>query len=101
MFTYTRDEIATDALCVLCNEVLPYSSKLPARRRMYRDTNHPEFKDKHISYVWHKTEALTNCLIRMVKSSKTDNEKSTESSYRQRYSIALAGEGLTVSETVR
>lgn len=36
----------------------------------------------------------------MVKSSKTDNENATESSYRVSYRNALAGEVRTVAETI-
>jgi hypothetical protein len=59
-FTYTGDESAPDVLCVLCNEVLPNSSVLPARRRGYRDTNHPDYKEKVITFIWRRVEALAN-----------------------------------------
>jgi hypothetical protein len=59
-FTYTGDESAPDVLCVLCNEVLPNSSMLPARRRGYRDTNHPDYKEKIITFIWRMVEALGN-----------------------------------------
>jgi len=87
-FTYTGDEIAPVALCVLCNEVLPNSSTLPARRRGYRDANHPDYEDKVITFIWRRDEALTNCLTRIVKSSKTDNEKANKSSH---YTALSAG----------
>jgi hypothetical protein len=88
-FTCTGDETAPDGLCVLCNKVLPNSSMLPARRRGYRHTIHPEYKDKVITFIWLRVEALTNCLTRMVKSFKTDNEKANESSSRESYYTAL------------
>ena len=99
-FAYTGDEIAPDDLCVLCNEVLPNRSMLPARRRGYRDTNHPDYNDKVITFIWHRVEALTNCLNPMVKSSKTDNEKANESSSRKSYYTALAAWRHAVSETL-
>jgi hypothetical protein len=89
-FTCTGDAIVPDALCVLRNEVLPNSSMLPARRRGYRDTNLPDYKDKVITFIWCRVETLTNCLTRMVKSSKTDNENANESSSRVSYYTALA-----------
>jgi len=63
---------------------------LPARRREYRDTNHPDYKDKFITFIWSSVEALTNCLTRVVKSSKIDNEKVNKASSRQSYCTALA-----------
>jgi hypothetical protein len=39
--THTGDEIAPDGLCVLCNNVLPNSSMLPAKLRRHRDTKSP------------------------------------------------------------
>jgi len=63
---------------------------LPARRRRgYRDTNHPDYNDKVITFIWPSVEALTNCLTGMVKSSKTDDEKVNASS-RESYCTALA-----------
>jgi len=41
-----RDEIASDALIVLCNNVLSNGSTLPARLRTHRGINHTEYKDK-------------------------------------------------------
>jgi hypothetical protein len=49
-----------------------------ARRRRERDTNHHDYKDKYISFIWRRVEALTNCLTRMLKSSKPGNERATE-----------------------
>jgi hypothetical protein len=69
-FTYTGDEIAHDALCVLSNKVLSNNSMLPAKLRRHCDTNHPEYKDKDISFIKRKLGALTNCWSLMVKSSK-------------------------------
>jgi hypothetical protein len=89
-FTYTGVETVPDALCVLCNEVLPNSSMLPATRGGNRDTNHPDYKDRVITFIWLSVEALTNCLTRIVKSSKTGNEKVNEASSRQSYCTALA-----------
>lgn len=37
-----RDEIASEALIVLCNNVLANGSTLPARLRTHRGTNHTE-----------------------------------------------------------
>ena len=73
---------------------------LPARRRGYRDTNHPDYKDKVIAVIWRRAEALTNCLTRVVKSSDTDNEKASESSSRESYYTELAARAHTVSETL-
>jgi hypothetical protein len=70
--------------------VLLNSATLPARRRGYRDTNHPDYKDKVITFIWRSVEALTNCLTRMVKSSKTDNEQVNKASSRESYCIAIA-----------
>jgi hypothetical protein len=67
-FTYTGDETASDALCVLCNKVLPNSSMLPAKLHKHHDTNHPEYRDKDISFIKHKLEALLKCQDLMVKS---------------------------------
>jgi hypothetical protein len=63
---------------------------LPARRRGYRDTNHPGYKDRVITFICRRFEALANCLHRIVKGSKTDNEKVNESSSRESYYTALA-----------
>jgi hypothetical protein len=83
-FTYTGDETAPEALCVvLCNDLLPNSSMLPARRRGYRDANHPDYKDKVITFIWRRAETLTNCVTRTVKSSENDKEKANESSSRE------------------
>jgi hypothetical protein len=49
-FTYAGDEIAPDALCALSNKVLSNGSMLPAKFRRHRDTNHPQYKDKAISF---------------------------------------------------
>jgi hypothetical protein len=99
-FTYTGYETAPDSLCVLCNYLLPSSSVLPVRRRGYRDTNYPDYKDKVITFIWRRAEALTNCLTPMVKSSETDNEKASESSSRESYNTELVARAHTVSETL-
>ena len=49
-FMHRRDEIALHVLCVLCNKVLPNSSVLPAEL-CRRDTTHPKYKDKDISFL--------------------------------------------------
>jgi hypothetical protein len=71
---------------------------LPAQLHRYCDTNHPEYNDKDLSFI--RPAALPKCQSCMVKSSKTDNEKATEASYRVSYSIALAGDVHTVAETL-
>jgi hypothetical protein len=48
-FTYTGDEIAHDALCVLCSKVLPNSSVLPAKLCRHCD-NHPAYNDKDLVF---------------------------------------------------
>jgi hypothetical protein len=53
-----------------------------------------EYKDKR------KLEALTNFQSLVVKSSKIDNEKSSEVSYRVGCRIALVGEMYTFWETL-
>ena len=45
-FAYTGDEISADALCILCNKVLPNSSVLCARPCRYCGANYPECKDR-------------------------------------------------------
>jgi hypothetical protein len=42
----------------LVQQVLPNSSMLPARLYKHCDTNHPEHRDKNISFITHKLEAL-------------------------------------------
>jgi hypothetical protein len=81
---YTGEEIAPDALCVLCNNVLPNSSVLPAKLRRHR-----EYKDKDISSFKIELEALTNCHSLTLKTLKTDNEKATEVSYSVRTVLHL------------
>jgi hypothetical protein len=97
---YTGEEITSDALCILCNEVLPNSSMLPVKLYKHHDTTYPEYRDRVISFIRCKSEALSKCQSLMVKSSKTDNEKATEASYRVSYRTALAGEVLTVAEII-
>ena len=46
-------------------------------------------------------EASANCQSRTVVSSKTDNEKVAEPSYKVGYRMTLAGEASTVAEYVR
>lgn len=43
-FTNTGEEIAHDAMCVLCNNVQTESFMLPAKLRRHRDTYHPEYR---------------------------------------------------------
>ena len=99
-FTYTCDETVPDALRTLCNKVLKNSSVLPSKLHRYCDPNHPKYKDKDISFIRCKSEALPKCQSLMVKSSKTDNENATEASYSMSYHIALAREEHIVAETI-
>jgi len=48
-FTYTGEETAPDALCVLGNKALRDISMLPAKLDIHRDTSHPYYKDKYSS----------------------------------------------------
>jgi hypothetical protein len=73
---------------------------LPAKRRGYHNTNHPDYKDKVVTVIWLRAEALTNCLTCMVKSSETDNEKASENSSGESYCAELAAREYTVSETL-
>ena len=57
-FMYASEEIASVTLCILCNKVLPNSSMLLAKLYKHHDTNHLQYRDKNISFIRHKLEAL-------------------------------------------
>jgi hypothetical protein len=64
---YTVEETAPDALCVLRNKVLPDISVLPTKLHTHRDTSHPYYKDKCISFLQYKLVALIHCQSLTVK----------------------------------
>jgi len=83
-----------DGQCVICNKIMCNSSLVPAKLRRHLDTNHPQLKDKSLSFFErHKEVQKTEH-----KYVKTDNENATEASFMLSYRIARAGKPHTIAE---
>lgn len=95
-FSHVGNADAPDAQCILCHKILSNSSLVPAKLRRHLETNHPEFKDREITFFMRKLDSLMSCKLSMIKIAKTDNENATEASYTVSYRIALAGEAHTI-----
>uniref|UniRef100_K7GDR9 DUF4371 domain-containing protein n=1 Tax=Pelodiscus sinensis TaxID=13735 RepID=K7GDR9_PELSI len=70
------------------------SCLVPAKLQRHFETNHPEYKDKDISFFKQKLESLEK------KIAKSDNENATEASYKVSYRILLAEEAHTIGESL-
>uniref|UniRef100_K7FPI3 BED-type domain-containing protein n=1 Tax=Pelodiscus sinensis TaxID=13735 RepID=K7FPI3_PELSI len=99
-FTSNENEDAPGAQCVVCNKILSNSCLVPAKLRRHFETNHPEYKDKDISFFKQKLESLEKSKLFMSKIAKSDNENATEASYKVSYRISLAEEAHTIGESL-
>uniref|UniRef100_K7FH88 BED-type domain-containing protein n=1 Tax=Pelodiscus sinensis TaxID=13735 RepID=K7FH88_PELSI len=99
-FTSNGNEDAPGAQCVVCNKILSNSCLVPAKLRRHFETNHPEYKDKNISFFKQKLESLEKSKLFMSKIAKSDNENATEASYKVSYCISLAEEAHTIGESL-
>ncbi|GLV33255.1 hypothetical protein CBL_08423 [Carabus blaptoides fortunei] len=99
-FTSTGSEKVPDAMCLLCNKILVNSSLVPTKLRRHFETNHPNCKDKDISFFKRKYEDYVHSKNFMIKKFKTDNDNATLASYKVSYRIALAGEPHVIGETL-
>jgi len=82
-----------DGQCVICNKIMCNSSLVPAKLRQHIDTNHPQLKDKSLSFFERHKEVQKTGVASLHKYVKTDNENATEASFLLSYRIARAGLG--------
>uniref|UniRef100_K7G4R7 DUF4371 domain-containing protein n=1 Tax=Pelodiscus sinensis TaxID=13735 RepID=K7G4R7_PELSI len=100
-FTSNGNEDAPGAQCVVCNKILSNSCLVPAKLRRHFETNHPEYKDKDISFFKQKLESLEKSKLFMSKIAKSNNENATEASYKVSYRISLAEEAHAIGESLK
>ncbi|XP_060860479.1 zinc finger BED domain-containing protein 5-like [Metopolophium dirhodum] len=86
-----------DGQCV-CNKIMCNSSLVPAKLRRHLDTNHPQLKDKSLSFFERHKEVQKTGVAALQKYAKTDNENGTEASFMLSYRIARAGKPHTIAE---
>ncbi|KAL4127510.1 hypothetical protein QTP88_011677 [Uroleucon formosanum] len=87
-----------DGQCVICNKIMCNSSLVPAKLRRHLDTNHPQLKDKSLSFFERHKEVQKTGVAALHKYAKTDNENATEASFMLSYRIARAGKPHTIAE---
>uniref|UniRef100_K7FP96 DUF4371 domain-containing protein n=1 Tax=Pelodiscus sinensis TaxID=13735 RepID=K7FP96_PELSI len=100
---YCEDYMAfasNGAQCVVCNKILSNRCLVPAKLRRHFETNHPEYKDKDISFFKQKLESLEKSKLFMSKIAKSDNENATEAPYKVSYRISLTEEAHTIGESL-
>ncbi|CAK1590342.1 unnamed protein product [Parnassius mnemosyne] len=88
----------SDGQCVICNKIISNSSLVPAKLKRHLDTNHPELKDKSVSFFERHKEVRRTGAAAIQKFVKTDNENATEASFLLSYKIARAGKPHTIAE---
>ncbi|CAG5047553.1 unnamed protein product [Parnassius apollo] len=88
----------SDGQCVICNKIISNSSLVPAKLKRHLDTNHPELKDKSVSFFERHKEVRRTGAADIQKLVKTDNENATEASFLLSYKIARAGKPHTIAE---
>ncbi|CAK1602545.1 unnamed protein product [Parnassius mnemosyne] len=67
----------SDGQCVICNKIISNSSLVPAKLKRHLDTNHPELKDKSVSFFERHKEVRRTGAAAIQKFVKTDNENAT------------------------
>ncbi|CAG5001512.1 unnamed protein product [Parnassius apollo] len=88
----------SDGQCVICNKIISNSSLVPAKLKRHLYTNHPELKDKSVSFFERHKEVRRTGAAAIQKFVKTDNENATEASFLLSYKIARAGKPHTIAE---
>ncbi|XP_072380802.1 zinc finger BED domain-containing protein 5-like [Diabrotica undecimpunctata] len=79
----------------MCN-----SSLVPAKLKQHLDTNHPQLKDKSVSFFERHKEVRKTGMVALQKYVKTDNENATQASFLLSYRIACAGKPHTIAENL-
>lgn len=87
-----------DGQCVICNKIMCNSSLVPAKLKRHLDTNHPQLKDKSLSFFERHKKVHKTGVAALHKYVKTDNENATEASFLLSYRLARAGKPHTIAE---
>ena len=89
-----------DGQCVICSKIMCNSSLVPAKLKRHLDTNHPELKDKSVSFFERHKEVHKTGMAALQRYVKTDNENATQASFLLSYRIARAGKPHTIAENL-